>query len=77
MTVRDNKVVSFNYTLTDQDGQELDTTRDKEPLSYLHGAGNIIPGLESALAGKAAGDAVNVRVAPEEGYGARDEDRDG
>ena len=69
MTVQDNKVVSFNYTLTDKDGQELDTSQGKEPLSYLHGAGNIIAGLEKAMTGREAGDKFQVTLAPGEAYG--------
>ena len=54
MIVADKKVVSFHYTLTNTQGVELESTRDRQPMSYLHGARNIIPGLESALSGKAA-----------------------
>ena len=61
-------VVSMHYKLTDDDGKMLDGSKDV-PLAYLHGAGNIIPGLEKALVGKVAGDALQVRVEPAEGYG--------
>jgi FKBP-type peptidyl-prolyl cis-trans isomerase SlyD len=67
------KVVSIEYTLTSDTGEVLDTSSGREPLAYLHGAGNIVPGLEKALDGKVAGDAVEVSVAPEEGYGIRDD----
>ena len=50
-------------------GEVLDSSRGREPLSYLHGAGNIVPGLEEAMEGKRAGDAFKVDVAPEDGYG--------
>ena len=73
MTVQDKKIVSFHYTLTGTDGEELDSTRDREPMSYLHGAGNIIPGLETAMLGRSAGDSFKVTVAPEEAYGPRNE----
>jgi FKBP-type peptidyl-prolyl cis-trans isomerase SlyD len=74
MTIKENTVVSFHYTLTDADGQELDSSRERgEPMSYLHGAGNIIPGLENAMLGKSAGDTFNVAVPPEEAYGVRNE----
>ena len=73
MTISDNSVASFHYTLTDSSGQVLDSSEGKEPLSYLHGAGNIIPGLEKELAGKNVGDKLNVSVPPAEGYGERDE----
>jgi FKBP-type peptidyl-prolyl cis-trans isomerase SlyD len=73
MNIEKDKVVSIDYTLTGDDGQVIDSSKGREPLHYLHGAGNIIPGLESALEGKAQGDQVNVSVPPEQGYGPRDE----
>ena len=69
MTIKENSAVSFHYTLTDDDGQQLDSSAGKEPLAYLHGAGNIIPGLESALEGKSVRDAMVVDVTAAEGYG--------
>jgi FKBP-type peptidyl-prolyl cis-trans isomerase SlyD len=69
LTIKENSAVSFHYTLTDDDGQTLDSSAGKDPLAYLHGAGNIIPGLESALEGKAVGDAMVVAVTAAEGYG--------
>jgi len=71
--IEKNRVVSFNYTLRDEQGTVIDSSSGRGPLSYLHGKGNIIPGLEQALSGKAAGDALDVTVAPEQGYGVRDE----
>jgi FKBP-type peptidyl-prolyl cis-trans isomerase SlyD len=62
-------VVTMHYTLTDDRGEVLDSSRGSEPLAYLHGASNIIPGLERALEGTAAGHKANVTVAPAEGYG--------
>ena len=73
MQVEKNKVVSIDYTLTNAEGQTLDTSRGREPLSYLHGVGQIIPGLENALEGKAEGDAVQAVVPPDQGYGARND----
>ena len=73
MNIAKDKVVSIDYTLTDSGGQVLDSSQGKEPLNYLHGAGNIIPGLEGALEGKAEGEKVNVQVPPEQAYGPRDE----
>lgn len=73
MQIAKNAVVAIDYTLTDDNGQVLDTSQERGPLSYLHGAGNIIPGLEKALEGKAEGEKVNVTVPPEDGYGQRDE----
>ncbi len=69
MAVANQMVVSIHYTLTNAGGEVLDSSDGGEPLTYLHGAGNIIPGLESALEGQEAGSALKVEVAPEEGYG--------
>lgn len=69
MTITENSAVSFHYTLTDEQGQEIDSSAGQDPLAYLHGAGNIIPGLEKALEGKSIGDQLNVEVSAEEGYG--------
>lgn len=69
MQIASNSVVSIHYTLTGDDGNIIDSSAGNEPLVYLHGAGNIIPGLENALVGKSAGDALTVRVVPAEGYG--------
>jgi FKBP-type peptidyl-prolyl cis-trans isomerase SlyD len=71
--VEKNRIVSLHYTLRDEQGKVIDTSSGRAPLTYLHGKGNIIPGLERALAGKAAGDTLDVTVAPAEGYGPRDE----
>lgn len=73
MQIAKNAVVAIDYTLTDAEGQVLDSSEGRGPLSYLHGAGNIIPGLERALEGKAEGEKVQVEVPPEEGYGQRDD----
>lgn len=68
-TVADGKVVSIEYVLKDPAGAELDRSPEGEPLVYLHGARNIVPGLEEALVGKAVGDQVAAQVPPEKGYG--------
>lgn len=73
MEIANQRVVYIHYTLTNDAGEVLDSSRDAEPLAYLHGGGNIIPGLENALAGKSAGDKLVVKVAPAEGYGERNE----
>lgn len=73
MQIATNCVAYIHYTLTDEGGSVLDSSSGGEPLAYLHGAHNIIPGLEKALEGKKAGDKLSVKVAPEEGYGVRDE----
>ena len=64
-----NSVVSVNYKLTDDEGKVLDSSDGSKPLMYLHGAGNIIPGLEKALVGKGEGDSLKVRIEPAEAYG--------
>lgn len=69
MSIAADKVVSIEYTLTDDDGEVLDTSVGDEPLVYLHGAENIVEGLEKALDGKQPGDEIDVVVEPEEGYG--------
>ena len=74
MQVADNMAVSIHYTLTNDDGEVLDSSIGDEALVYLHGVGNIIPGLEKALHGKVAGDKFNVRIAPEDAYGELMED---
>ncbi|MBS1200482.1 MAG: FKBP-type peptidylprolyl isomerase [Proteobacteria bacterium] len=73
MKIAHEKVVSIHYTLTDSAGAVLDSSSGSQPLAYLHGFGNIIPGLENALEGKATGDKLSVTVEPGEGYGERDE----
>ena len=68
MTVENGKVVSFHYTLTNAQGDVLDQSQE-HPMPYLHGAGNIIPGLEKELAGKKVGDKLTVNVPAAEAYG--------
>lgn len=69
MKIAKDSVVTFDYTLTDDTGEVLDSSQGAEPLVYLHGAGNIIPGLEQELETREAGDAFSVTVQPAEGYG--------
>lgn len=69
MQIAEGTVVAMDYALKDDEGTIIDQSQPGQPLSYLHGHNNIIPGLESALLGKAVGETVEVRVAPEEGYG--------
>ncbi|WP_432472963.1 FKBP-type peptidyl-prolyl cis-trans isomerase [Amphritea sp. HPY] len=69
MQVADKKIVRIHYTLSNVDGEVMDSSEGQEPLAYLHGTGSIVPGLEKELLGKQAGDKVNVEVTPEEGYG--------
>lgn len=69
MQIEPDTVVSIDYTLTDKDGNVVDTSEGREPLAYLHGHGNIVPGLEKAIEGNEAGAELQVTVPPEEGYG--------
>ena len=73
MQVAAKKIVSIEYTLKDDDGNVVDSSKGGDPLVYLHGANNIIPGLEKSLEGKTSGEEVNVRIPPEEAYGMRDD----
>jgi FKBP-type peptidyl-prolyl cis-trans isomerase SlyD len=73
MIIEDKKVVSFHYELTNQEGEQLESSQDKEPMTYLHGTNNIIPGLEKAMVGKSAGDKFQITVDPAEAYGERKE----
>jgi FKBP-type peptidyl-prolyl cis-trans isomerase SlyD len=68
VTVEDGKVVTVHYVLKDGSGEKLDQSGD-DPMLYLHGANNVVPGLENALLGKKAGDELEVEVTPEDAYG--------
>ncbi|MFE8071710.1 peptidylprolyl isomerase [Marinobacteraceae bacterium S3BR75-40.1] len=68
------RVVTIHYTLTNDQGEVLDSSREREPLSYLEGGQNIISGLEDALVEKSEGDQAKVTVSPEEGYGEKKEE---
>src|ERR1044072_5970166 len=71
MQVAQDSVVLINYTLTDDKGEKLDSS-DGTPLAYLHGNGNLIPGLERELEGKSAGDKLSVKIAAPDAYGEYD-----
>jgi FKBP-type peptidyl-prolyl cis-trans isomerase SlyD len=73
MQIAKDLVASIEYTLTDDAGNVIDSSVGGEPLAYLHGAGNIIPGLENALEGKTVGDSLKVTIAPQDGYGEKNE----
>jgi FKBP-type peptidyl-prolyl cis-trans isomerase SlyD len=73
MRIEKNKVVGIHYTLTDNEGKILDSSIGNQPLMYLHGNGNLIPGLENALEGKRKNDKLVVKIEPEFGYGEFDE----
>lgn len=74
MTITKNSVVSLNYTLTDDEGEILDSSEGMGPLDYIHGQGNLIPGLEKDLEGKKAGDTFKTTIEPQEAYGEVQED---
>lgn len=75
MKIAKDVVVAIEYVLKDESGQILDQNQGAQPLYYLHGHGNLVPGLEKALLGKVVGDELEVVVPPEEGYGVYDESR--
>jgi len=74
MTISHHKVVTIDYTLKNAKGEVLDSSEGQEPLLYLHGADNIVVGLERELEGKSVGDSITTVVTPEEGYGVRNEE---
>lgn len=73
MQIAERTVASFHYTLTNDAGTVIDSSAGADPLTYLHGVGHIVPGLEQAMAGHQAGDKFDVAVSPEEGYGTPNE----
>ena len=74
MQVSEQKVVTMNYEVADDQGQLIDRSEEGGPLAYIHGNGQLIPGLETALEGRGKGDKIAVDVPPEQGYGERDEE---
>ena len=73
MSITQDQVVTLHYTLRDDAGEIIDSSADGEPLAYLHGHGNLVPGLERELSGKRAGDTLQVAVSPADGYGEYDQ----
>jgi FKBP-type peptidyl-prolyl cis-trans isomerase SlyD len=69
MAIAQDSVVTIHYTLKDDAGDIIDSSVEAEPLAYLHGHGNLVPGLERELEGKNVGDKINVTVQPQDGYG--------
>ncbi|MCG8317777.1 MAG: peptidylprolyl isomerase [Pseudomonadales bacterium] len=69
MEISKDKVIQFHYTLKDDQGVELETSKAGDPMAYLHGHNNIIKGLESAMEGKQSGESFSVTVEPKDGYG--------
>ena len=72
MSIESNHVVSIHYTLKGDAGEVIDSSAGGEPLAYLHGHGNLVPGLERELTGKNAGDKLQLKIAPADGYGEYD-----
>ena len=72
MPIAQNSVVSIHYTLKDDAGEIIDSSASGDPLTYLHGQGNLVAGLERALDGKDVGDKLEVKLAPADGYGEYD-----
>ncbi len=75
MEIEKDRVVAIEYVLRDDDGNVLDRSKSSGPLHYLHGHGNIIPGLERVLRGKVAGDEFEATIEPQDGYGEYDATR--
>lgn len=73
MQITKNKVAAIHYTLRDNEGTIIDSSAGREPLQYLHGAGNLIPGMEEGLEGKSTGDKFDLKIKPEKGYGEKDD----
>lgn len=74
MEISNNTVVTIHYTLKNNNGDIIDSSSDAGPFSYLHGANNIIPGLESALTGKTVGEKLDTTIEPKDAYGERHDD---
>ena len=73
MKIAEGKVASIDYTLTNDNGDVLDSSSGREPLAYIHGLGGLIPGLEKELDGKTKGDQFIAIIPPDQAYGIRDE----
>lgn len=74
MKIADKLAVTIHYTLTNDAGKQLDSSRNEKPMEYLHGSGQIVSGLEKALAGKEVGDKFIVTIPPVEAYGEKRDD---
>ena len=69
MSIKKDSVVTFNSTLKDDAAAVIDSSSAGEPLAYLHGHGNLVPGLERELEGKNSGEKLTIKVTPADGYG--------
>jgi FKBP-type peptidyl-prolyl cis-trans isomerase SlyD len=74
MQITNEKVVAIHYTLRDNEGKVLDSSEGRDPLHYLQGFGNLIPGMEESLEGKVKGEKFMTVISPEKGYGVRNEE---
>jgi len=74
MIAEKDKVVTFHYTLKNAAGEQMESSREGDPMTYIHGAGHIISGLEKAMEGHAIRDSFSATLEPEEAYGVRNED---
>ncbi len=74
MKIAQNRVVQMHYTLKDEHGNTIDSSEGHEPLAYIQGIGNVVPGLEDALEGKSKGDKLHVSIEPADGYGERNDE---
>jgi len=73
MIAEKDKVVTFHYMLKNADGEQMESSHDGDPITYLHGANNIVTGLEKAMEGHAIKDSFTATLEPEEAYGVRNE----
>ena len=73
MKISKHSVVSIHYELTNDSGETLDSSEGQDPLTYLHGTGSLIPGLERELEGKQVGDELTAVITPVDGYGEQDD----
>ncbi len=69
LVIQTGSMVAFDYTLTDETGKVIDSSKGKEPMHYVHGKGEIIPGLEKQLTGMSVGSEKKITVKPEDAYG--------
>jgi FKBP-type peptidyl-prolyl cis-trans isomerase SlyD len=74
MTVEKDKVITIDYELKSADGEILDSSEENGALSYIHGAGYLVPGIENALVGKKVGESIQIVVSPADGYGEYNEE---
>ena len=75
MQIANDRAVLIHYKVSNSGGEVVDSSEGEEPLAYIQGQGDIVPGLEQALLGKTAGDRVKITVSPAQGYGEWDEDK--